>query len=134
MWRRDAFLHAKRARELKAAGLTVEQIAERLGLSKTIYGALYRERRKQPAKALPSRSSIVEAVLPQGTLRSLQAAAVPEPDAPVIECRSDSAGFLPFFCPHCQTVHYHQGGEGWHRARCSSGPFRQTGYRLEVAG
>jgi excisionase family DNA binding protein len=86
MWRRDPSLHAKRARELKAAGLTVEQIAERLGVSLTTVYAWLCEKRKG------------EHI---GTLASLEAEAVEKSDSPVIEARRDSADFLYFFCPHC---------------------------------
>jgi hypothetical protein len=114
--RRDTSHLPSRARALQAQGVTVARIAERLEVSlATVYGWLYGKRQRK-----------------QGTIASLQAEAVPkQPDAPVIECRTDSLGFLYFYCPHCRWPHYHQ-GEGWHKARCRSGPFVRTGYKLEI--
>jgi hypothetical protein len=117
MWRRDAFLRAsKRAKELRASGCTLSQIAERLGV-KDPYNLLRQERTE-----------------PSGTLASLQAEAIEkQPDAPVILCQTDSADFLRFYCPHCKAVHYHQHlVDGWRKAKCWRGPYRATGYRLVV--
>jgi hypothetical protein len=51
--------------------------------------------------------------------------------APVIQCKSDSLHFLRFYCPHCKQVHHHSEA-GWHAAKCSRGPYRETGYKREV--
>jgi hypothetical protein len=120
MWRRSSFRHlSERALKLKAAGCTPRQIRERLGVSDP-YSLLRRERTE-----------------PSGTLRTLEAEAALDRrgDFPTIVCRADSAGFLRFYCRHCRTVHYHKGlVDGWHKARCLSGPYVKTGHKLEIEG